>query len=60
VVNITERLLSCSEEEKIIETTKKDFYIETKQVADFAKDLTINKTGKVDSSQNINLSSQIA
>ncbi len=60
MVNITERLLSCSEEEKIIETTKKDFYIETKQVADFAKDLTINKTGKVDSSQNINLSSQIA
>ncbi|MFK7780243.1 MAG: biotin/lipoyl-binding protein [Candidatus Gracilibacteria bacterium] len=53
-------LFSCSNEIEEMEVVKKDFFIETKKIDDFPKDLAFKKTGKVSSSQDIKLSSQVS
>lgn len=48
---------SCSNQEIIWENEKKDFLIETKKIADFSNNTFLEKTAKISSSQNINLTS---
>lgn len=51
-------LSSCGKEEIVSENGKQDFFVETKLWEDFSGSLTLEKSGVVSSSQDIQLSSQ--
>lgn len=51
-------LISCWEVEVKEEIVKKDFVLETKSIDDFSNSLSMEKTWKISSSQDIDLSSQ--
>lgn len=50
-------LSSCSKEEETTQVEKKDFYIDVKKIGDFDNVAYLNKTWKIDSTQNITLNS---
>ncbi|NVP17445.1 HlyD family efflux transporter periplasmic adaptor subunit [Candidatus Gracilibacteria bacterium] len=50
-------LSSCSKEQEVVTSEKKDFFIDVKKIGDFDNIAYLSKTGKIDSTQNITLNS---
>lgn len=51
-------LVSCGNADEIVQDQKQDFFIQTQKYEDFSQELSLEKSGKVSSSQDIQLTSQ--